>query len=94
MPEFIRLHKRFSKLRDTMTRQTHCCAASAEHPCYGKVTSTPFLPQAASLIVLAKAFGRDISALSHALSRIEVRSRKSPAFAKSLQRHIHAISQA
>lgn len=50
--------------------------------------------QAASLTTLAHAFGRDISTLSHALSRIEQRSRKSPAFAKALERHLYAISQA
>jgi REP element-mobilizing transposase RayT len=49
---------------------------------------------AASLTTLAQTFGRDISTLSHALSRIEERSRKSPAFAKSLRRHLYAISQA
>ena len=50
--------------------------------------------RAASLTTLAHAFGRDISTLSHALSRIEERSRKSPAFAKALRRHLYAISQA
>jgi chromosomal replication initiation ATPase DnaA len=50
--------------------------------------------KAASLTTLAHAFGRDISTLSHALSRVEERSRKSPAFAKALDRHLYAISQA
>lgn len=50
--------------------------------------------QAAPLTVLAQTFGRDISTLSHALSRIEERSRKSTAFAKALSRHHYAISQA
>jgi putative transposase len=50
--------------------------------------------RAASLTTLAKTFGRDISTLSHALSRLEERSRKSPAFAKALRRHLYAISQA
>ena len=50
--------------------------------------------KSASLTTLARTFERDISTLSHALSRIEERSRKSPAFAKALSRHIYAISQA
>lgn len=50
--------------------------------------------QAASLTTLAQTFRRDISTLSHALSRLEERSRKSPAFAKALGRHLYAISQA
>ena len=50
--------------------------------------------QAASLTALAATFGRDITTLSHALSRIEERSQKSAAFAKALNRHRYAISQA
>lgn len=50
--------------------------------------------QAAPLTLLAQTFGRDISTLSHALSRIEERSRKSAAFAKALSQHLYAISQA
>ena len=50
--------------------------------------------QTASLTTLAQSFGRDISTLSHAVSRIEERSRRSPAFAKALRRHVYAISQA
>ncbi len=50
--------------------------------------------QAASLSALAQTFGRDISTLSHALSRLEARSRKSTASAKALDRHLYAISQA
>ena len=49
---------------------------------------------AASLTSLAQRFGRDISTLSHALSRLEQRSRKSLAFAKTLRQHLYAISQA
>jgi putative transposase len=49
---------------------------------------------AASLTQLAQTFKRDLSTLSHALSRLEARSRKSPAFAKTLDRHLYAISQA
>ena len=49
---------------------------------------------AASLTALSQTFGRDISTLSHALSRLEERSRKSHAFAKALRRHLYAISQA
>ena len=49
---------------------------------------------AASLTRLSQTFGRDISTLSHALSRLEERSRKSHAFAKALRRHLYAISQA
>lgn len=50
--------------------------------------------QTASLTTLAQTFGRDISTLSHALSRLEVRSRKSAAFAKALNKHLYAINQA
>lgn len=50
--------------------------------------------QATPLTALAQTFGRDISTLSHALSRIEQRSRKSAAFAKTLDRHLYAIRQA
>ena len=50
--------------------------------------------KAASLTRLAQTFGRDISTLSHALSRIEQRSRKSATFSKTLRRHLYAISQA
>ena len=50
--------------------------------------------QTASLTTLAQTFRRDISTLSHPFSRIEERSRKSPAFAKALGRHLYAISQA
>ena len=50
--------------------------------------------KAASLTSLAQMFGRDISTLSHALSRLEERSRKSAAFARDLKRHLYAISQA
>ena len=49
---------------------------------------------AASLTSLAQRFGRDISTLSHALSRLEQRSRKSPAVAKALRQHLYATSQA
>jgi putative transposase len=49
---------------------------------------------AASLTTLACSFGRDISTLSHAHSRLEERSRKSSTFAKALGRHVYAISQA
>ena len=50
--------------------------------------------QAASLSTLSQSFGRDLSTLSHALSSIEKRSRKSTTFAKALDRHLYAISQA
>ena len=50
--------------------------------------------RAASLTELARLFKRDISTLSHAVSRIEARSRKSPTFAKALNRRLYAISQA
>jgi putative transposase len=50
--------------------------------------------QTAPLTTLARRFGRDISTLSHARSRIEERLRKSAAFAKALDRHLYAISQA
>lgn len=50
--------------------------------------------KAASLTTLAQTFGRDISTVSHALSRLEERSRKSAAFAKALNKHLYAISQA
>ena len=50
--------------------------------------------QAAPLTTLAQRFGRDISTLSHARSRIEERSRKSSTFAKALDQHLYAISQA
>lgn len=50
--------------------------------------------QAASLSALAQTFGRGISTLSHALSRLEARSRKFAASAKALDRHLYAISQA
>jgi putative transposase len=50
--------------------------------------------QASSLAVLAQYFGRDISTVSHALSRLEERSRNSPDFANALEQHLYAISQA
>jgi REP element-mobilizing transposase RayT len=50
--------------------------------------------RSASLTQLAQTFQRDLSTLSHAVSRLEARSRKSPAFAKTLDRHLYAISQA
>jgi len=50
--------------------------------------------QTATLTTLAQRFGRDISTLSHALSRVGTRSRKSPAFATMLSRHLYAIRQA
>lgn len=50
--------------------------------------------QAAPLTQLAQLFRRDISTLSHAVSRLEERSRKSSTFARALNRHIYAISQA
>lgn len=49
---------------------------------------------AAPLTALAQRFGRDLSTLSHAFARLEERSRKFPAFAKALQRHLYATSQA
>jgi len=58
------------------------------------VTWLALKTQAASLTTLARTFGRDISTLSHALSRIEERSRKYAIFAKALSRHLYAISQA
>lgn len=50
--------------------------------------------KASTLTSLAQTFGRDISTLSHALSRLEKRSRKSATFAKTLNKHFYAISQA
>ena len=50
--------------------------------------------QAASLTALAHAFKRDISTLSHAVSRLDARSRTDAAFADMLDRHLNAISQA
>ena len=50
--------------------------------------------KAATLTALAQQFGRDISTVSHAHSRLEERSRKSATFAKALKKHLYAISQA
>ena len=50
--------------------------------------------KAATLTILAQTFGRDLSTLSHALSRLEKRSRESAPFAKILNKHFYAISQA
>jgi REP element-mobilizing transposase RayT len=50
--------------------------------------------KASTLANLARYFGRDISTLSHALSRLEERSRNSPSFASTLDRHLYAMSQA
>ncbi len=50
--------------------------------------------RAASLTTLAQTFGRDISTLSHALSRLDHRAQHSKAFARTLDRHLYAISQA
>lgn len=50
--------------------------------------------KAATLTALAQQFGRDISTVSHAFSRIEERSRQSATFARALNKHIYAISQA
>jgi len=49
---------------------------------------------ATSLTTLSLTFGRDISTLSHALFRIEVRARDDPTFTKVLDRHLYAIRQA
>jgi chromosomal replication initiation ATPase DnaA len=50
--------------------------------------------RASSLAALAQYFGRDLSTVSHALSRLEERSRKSDDFVNALNQHIYAISQA
>jgi REP element-mobilizing transposase RayT len=50
--------------------------------------------KASSLAALAQYFGRDLSTVSHALSRLEDRSRKSEYFANTLNQHLYAISQA
>ena len=49
---------------------------------------------AASLTTLANAFNRDISTLSHAVSRLDARSRADSVVADMLDRHLKAISQA
>lgn len=50
--------------------------------------------KASTLANLARYVGRDISTLSHALSRLEERSRNSPGFASTLNQHLYALSQA
>ena len=50
--------------------------------------------KAASLSALAQYFGRDISTLSHAVSRVDRRSRNSRALANALKRQLYAITQA
>jgi len=50
--------------------------------------------QVASLTTLAHTFERDLFTLGHAVSRIEEHSRDSPAFAKTLNNLLYAISQA
>jgi putative transposase len=49
---------------------------------------------ASTLTTLAAYFGRDISTVSHALSRLEERSRNSTSFASALEKDRYAISQA
>jgi hypothetical protein len=50
--------------------------------------------KATTLANLVRYFGRDLSTVSHALSRLEDRSRKSDDFANSLNQYIYAISRA
>jgi REP element-mobilizing transposase RayT len=50
--------------------------------------------KASSLANLSDYFGRDVSTLSHALSRLEERSRNSASFASALTDHLYAIRQA
>ena len=49
---------------------------------------------AASLSGLAQLFGRDLSTLSHAVSRVEKRVRDSKAFDRAMTQHLNAIKQA
>lgn len=50
--------------------------------------------KAGTLANLAADFGRDLSTVSHALSRLQERSRNSRSFASTLEQHLYAISQA
>lgn len=79
-----------------LTRKALLAAGRARRPAEARalIAWLALKTQAASLTALAQIFGRDISTLSHALSRIEVRSRKSTTFAKALSQHLYAISQA
>jgi hypothetical protein len=46
-----------------------------------------------TLANLVRYYGRDLSTVSHVLSRLEERSRKSEEFANTLSQHNYAISQ-